>query len=216
MKKVLMILGGMWHNFDGFEKCITPVFDEAGYKVEATYDLDQLLHLPEGVFSAVISDTCFSLHSEGHDDQGPEGLSSAQVQAIREWVSMGGGFLAVHAASVAGTSGADYSRLVGGQFIEHPPAFSFTVYPLYPGHYITEGVPCFTVFDEFYIEKLTTPVDLHMVAVDRGQAFPMVWSKNEGKGRVAHVAMGHSNSVWELPPYQKLLKQALVWVTGQD
>jgi uncharacterized protein len=209
MKKVLMILGGMWHDFEGFSKVMIPVFQTAGYAVEATYDLDRLLNLEQKGIEGVISDTCFSLHREGHDDRGPEGLSDNQVSG---WVAQGGGLLAVHAATVAGKSNAEYKRLLGGLFIEHPPAFTFPVFPMYNEHPIIQGIQAFTVQDEFYMEKLTTPVDVHMAAVDRGVGYPMVWSKTEGKGRVAHVAMGHGPEVWNLAPYQRLLAQALGWV----
>lgn len=214
MKKVLMILGGMWHDFEGFSTVMLPAFAAAGYAVEATYDLDRLLRLEAEGFAGVVSDTCFSLHREGQEDRGPEGLSDAQVNALSGWVQKGGGLLAVHAATVAGKSHPEYSRLLGGLFIEHPPAFAFPVYPMYNEHPITQGVRSFAVFDEFYMEKLTTPVDVHMVAFDRGVGYPMAWSKTEGKGRVAHVAMGHGPEVWNLPQYQKLLVQALDWVTG--
>jgi type 1 glutamine amidotransferase len=214
MKKALMIHGGMWHDFDGFEKIIAPVLQAAGYAIDSTYDLNRLLRLEQEGYAAVISGTCFSIHRAGQEDRGPEGLDDSQVQALSGWVQKGGGLLAVHAATVTGKSNPEYKRLLGGEFIEHPPAFSFTVYPVYPGHPITQGVSCFTVFDEFYIEKLTTAVDIQLVAFDRGQAYPMAWSKREGSGRVAHVAMGHASSVWNLPDYQRLMTQSLNWVVS--
>lgn len=212
MKKVLILMGGTWHDFEGFTQAFTPVLEAAGYAVEATYDMDRLLTLKRDGVDCVLSNTCFTKHREGYNDTGPEGLTDAQVDGLSEWVKAGGALLAVHAATVAGDSKDEYKLLLGGEFIEHPPAFAFQVLPMYNEHPITEGVPSFSVFDEFYMEKLTTPVDVHMAAFDRGKAYPMVWSKAEGKGRVAHVAMGHSLEVWTLPQYQRLVVQALNWV----
>ncbi len=214
MKKVLILMGGTWHDFEGFTRTFTPIFQAAGYMVEATYDMDRLLTLKQDGVDCVLSNTCFTKHREGYHDTGPEGLTDAQVDGLSQWVQAGGALLAVHAATVAGDSKSEYKRLLGGEFIEHPPAYAFQVFPMYNEHPITAGIPAFCVYDEFYMEKLTTPVDIHMAAFDRGVAYPMVWSKHEGRGRVAHVAMGHSLEVWALAPYQRLVTQALHWVCG--
>jgi hypothetical protein len=42
------------------------------------------------------------------------------------------------------------------------------------------GIEAFTVHDEFYVERQTADVQVHMVAFDRGVAYPMVW-RNEGR-----------------------------------
>jgi type 1 glutamine amidotransferase len=80
-------------------------------------------------------------------------------------------------------------------------------------HPITAGIEAFTVHDEFYIQTHTPDVQVHMVACDRGAAYPMVWSRTEGRGRVAHIAPGHSQEVWDLEPYQRLLLQTIAWLT---
>ncbi len=213
-KKLLIILGGMWHDFDGFTAAMSPVFREAGWQAESTYDLDRLLTLADEGIDVVLSYTSLSLHREGYADRGPESLTYAQVMALRDWVRRGGGLLAAHAATVIGKSDPSLGELMGGFFVEHPPQFAFTVYPMNDEHPITCGVEAFAVHDEFYIQKIVSPVTVHMVALDRGTAHPMVWSKQEGLGRVAHVAMGHSALVWDLAPYRRLMLQALEWVAG--
>jgi len=215
-KKVLILLGGLWHDFDGFAKAMTVLLEEAGCKVETTYDLDCLLGLDELGIDLLMSYTSLSPHREGYDDQTPELLTDAQVNGLCSWVRQGGGLMAAHSATVIGKSDPALGELMGGVFIEHPPQFAFTVYPVYGEHPITDGIEAFTVHDEFYIEKLVGPVEVHMVAIDRGTAYPMVWSKAEGQGRVSHVAMGHSELVWDLPPFRKLMLQALEWTAERD
>ncbi|MBN1812062.1 MAG: ThuA domain-containing protein [Anaerolineae bacterium] len=212
-KKILMTLGGTWHDFDGFAAAMTPVLQKAGYEVDATYDLDALAQVAEGGYDLVLLNTCIG---EVRQDDGPTapGLTDAQAESLASWVQGGGGLLAVHAATVAGQTSPALRALVGGVFVEHPPQFSFTVYPLYKEHPITAGIGAFTVHDEFYVQAYDDTVAIHAIALDRGVAHPMVWSKSEGKGRVVYIAMGHGPEVWELEPYQRLVLQAIEWLTA--
>ena len=120
--------------------------------------------------------------------------------------------MSLHAATVASQTSPVLHALQGGVFVTHPPQFSFTVYPLYGEHPITTGVTAFAVHDEFYVQAYDPSVEVLAVALDRGVAHPMVWSKQEEKGRVAHIAMGHDLGVWSLEPYQRLVLQAIAWL----
>jgi type 1 glutamine amidotransferase len=211
-EKILMLLGGTWHDFEGFAEAITPVLEEAGHAVDATYDLDALTRIAAEGYDLVLLNTCIG---EMRKDDGPTapGLSSDQAESLAGWVADGGGLLAVHAATVAGQTSPALRALVGGVFVEHPPQFSFTVYPLYGEHPITAGIEAFTVHDEFYVQAYDDAVSIHAVALDRGVAHPMVWSRREGRGRVAYVALGHGPEVWGLEPYRRLMLQAVAWST---
>jgi hypothetical protein len=208
-----MVLGGTWHDFDGFAAAMTPILEKAGHAVDATYDLDALTRIAEGHYNLVLLNTCVG---EQREDIGPTapGFTDAQAERLASWVQGGGGLLAVHAATVASQSSPALRTLLGGVFVTHPPQFSFTVYPLYEEHPITAGIKAFAVHDEFYVQDYDPSVEIHMVALDRGVAHPMVWSKREGKGRVAYVAMGHDLGVWSLEPYQRLTLQAIDWLTA--
>lgn len=211
-KSMLFVLGGIWHDFEGFTSAIAPIFEASGWVVRKTYDLNELLALGRDKVDVVVSYTCLGKHREGYDDHGPERMEDEQVHALSAWVQSGGKLFAVHSATVLAGSNHELGRLMGGVFVEHPPAFSFTVYPFAKAHPITEGVGAFTVHDEFYVQTLVTPVEIHMIALDRGVAYPMVWSKREGAGKVAHVAMGHGPEVWNLEPYQRLMRQGVDWL----
>ena len=213
-KRILLGLGGTWHDFEGFAAVMGPVMEAAGHSVEATYDLDALTRLDEGRYDVVLLYTCLGVPQEDEGDPALAGHTDAQVEALSEWVRSGGGLLATHAATVAGQSNAVLRELMGGVFVSHPPPFVFTVYPLYREHPITDSVEAFTVHDEFYMEIHEPSVDVHMVAIDRGVVYPMVWTKNEGEGRVAHVGMGHDEKVWCLGPYQRLMLQAIAWLAA--
>jgi type 1 glutamine amidotransferase len=210
-KSILLVLGGIYHDFDGFAAAMTPVLEAAGYTVRATYNLDDLIRLEESRPDVVLLYTSLSAPREG--ETRTAGHTPAQVEALVRWVRGGGRLMGVHAATVAGQFSVDFKALLGGAFISHPPQFSFTVYPLYHEHPITAGIEAFTVHDEFYVQQCDESIRIHMVALDRGIAHPMVWSKAEGLGRVAYVAMGHGLEVWTLEPYRRLVLQGVDWVT---
>ena len=217
--RILMILGGIFHDFEGFSNWITPVFSEQGYELTKAYDLDELLTLPHGAYDLVVSYTSLSKHREGENDTHPETLTDAQTEALTQWVEAGGAVLLVHAATVSGKANPRMKALYGGVFVSHPPQFSFTVYPFSREHAVTTGVDAFSVFDEFYVQEYEPSVEIHMAAEDRGVMHPMVWSQQVEKGRVVHIAMGHSERVWLLPQYRKLIAQAVQWllsITGSD
>ncbi|MFO7917955.1 MAG: ThuA domain-containing protein [Anaerolineae bacterium] len=213
-KRILIILGGIYHDFEGFTSTIKPVLEAGGYTVEATYDLDKLTTLQESPYDLVLSYTSLSRHREGQGDTHPEYLTPEQTAGLAHWVRTGGAFLTVHCGTVVGKENPAFKALAGGVFVEHPPQFSFMVYPLYHEHPIIAGIEAFSVKDEFYIQDYEPGLDVHMVAVHEGVAHPMVWSKQECSGRVAHIAMGHSEAVWSLPSYQQVIRQTVDWLTS--
>lgn len=212
-KRVTLLLGGMFHDFQGFETHVRPVLEAAGHTVTPSYDYDDLCGL-SGTCDVVLSYTSLSRHREGMPTTTPESFTPEQTQALVEWVRGGGALVGVHSASVMGKDNPPMQALLGGRFINHPPQFVFTVYPTFREHPITEGVGAFSVHDELYVQEYDPSINIHMVTVDRGVAYPMVWSRLEGQGRVAHITMGHDAKVWTLPPFQRLLLQALDWSTA--
>jgi hypothetical protein len=86
---------------------------------------------------------------------------------------------------------------------------TFAVYPTRLEHPIMEGIEAFCVRDELYMQAYNKDVVVLMVAVDRGVAYPMVWTRDEGQGRVAHIALGHTSEVWESAHFQCDDRQAV-------
>ncbi len=212
--KILLVLGGNWHDFDGFATAFRGYFAEHDGEIVATHDADQLLTLEKEGIDLVALYTCLG----GSNQQGriAEDMTPAQVQALAAWVEGGGRLLALHAATVMREENATLRHLLGGRFLSHPPQFDFTLLPLFREHPITAGVGAFTVHDEFYIQTYAAEVDLHMVAAERGVAYPMLWTKQAGQGSVVYLAPGHSAAVWDLAPYRQLVRQSVQWLAAQS
>ena len=214
-KHMLILLGGLHHDFDGFGRAMKPVFETDDWSVESTYDLDVLTRLDEADYQVVLSYTCLSKNIPEQEKPTPERLTDEQIHGLSGWVQQGGGLLAVHCATVIGESNPDLARLLGGSFISHPAPLAFTVYPVSDGHPIISNVPPFDVHDEFYIERCEPSVAIHMSAEYEGATHPMAWSKPEGVGRVVHIAPGHFPDVWNHPHYQRLMIQAVHWLSEE-
>ena len=211
-KNMLLLLGGIYHDFDGFRESMAPFFQQQGYNVHVTYDFDALVEPTLAEVEVIVLNTCLG----GPRPQGPwaADLNTAQTASLVNWVQAGGGLLGLHAATVIGEGSQRLRRLLGGYFVEHPPEAEFTVMPLYREHPITQGLDAFVVQDELFINAYESDVEIHMAASHRGVCHPLVWTRHEEAGRVAYIALGHSEKVWLLPAYRKLMTQALMWLTA--
>ncbi len=212
MANILLVLGGQWHDFDGFATAMQPILVENGHRLDVTYDFDTLSHINETTYDLLISYTCLTEAPEGRTTESPTRFSDSQIKALMQWVQNGGGLLAVHSATVAGSSSPGLEELLGGAFVSHPEQLIYSVVPLSAPHPITSGIEAFEVCDELYIERYDSSDMIHMVAIYEDIAYPLVWSRLEGQGRVAHIAPGHSSQTWENNTYQRLMLQAIRWL----
>jgi len=214
-KQALLLLGGTWHDFKGFAQWVKPLLAEQGYAVVSTYDPDALLRLREDGTALVVQYTSFGAHLQF--PEATPGLTAAQTEALRAWVSDGGRLLGVHSATVVGVAPNEAQQmLLGARFVEHPPQFCFGVYPLEREHPMLTDVEALMVHDEFYMQVYGDDCDVLMVSLDRGRAYPMVWTRQEGAGRVAYVGMEHSAAVWQLEGYGQLMRNTVAWMQGPE
>ncbi|RYD86825.1 MAG: dehydrogenase, partial [Sphingobacteriales bacterium] len=117
----------------------------------------------------------------------------------------------------------EYVKMVGGQFWRHRMDTIQTL-TVQPGHPAIMGLKPFKAYDETYLhEKLQA--DNNVLAVrdikadqekDRpGQKTePYTWTRNYGKGRVFYTAYGHDQRTWNVPGFQDLIEQGILWAVG--
>lgn len=217
-KRTLILLGGAWHDFVGFAEIIPALLAEEGLASEPTYDPDDLLRLglAEERRDLVVLYTCYDESGETGEGPGARRPTNEQVRALADWVQGGGALLGIHGATVAGESAPAFGALLGASFVSHPARHDFTVYPVAVPHPITAGIEPFTVRDELYLHEFEASPDVHMVALYGGAAHPLVWSRREGRGRVAYLALGHDREVWDHPAFRRILRQAARWLIGPN
>lgn len=152
-------------------------------------------------------------------------LTRPQREGLTDFVARGGGYLGVHCAadltSVGdGDGGLDHRRepvpelreLVGGHFLDHPRQSTFGV-EIVDAHPVTEGVESFEVFDEPYEVEVDDDVCV-LARMDHPglPAYPVVWTRPYGDGRVCYASLGHTEEAFAHDEYRKLLRNAVGWV----
>jgi type 1 glutamine amidotransferase len=142
-------------------------------------------------------------------------IAPEQEKALLEFVASGKGFLPIHSASFCFQNSPDYIALVGAQFQRHGTG-EFTAEIVKPDHPTLKGITPFQVWDETYVHtKHNTDRTVLMERVDAEGREPWTWVRTHGEGRVFYTAYGHDERAWGHPMFQRLLRNAILWVTGR-
>jgi hypothetical protein len=144
-----------------------------------------------------------------------------QQQALADAVAHGKGLLALHASCVLGADEQDRAMvdLLGCRYLSHGPGHHEGTYEVHVDgeHPITSGVGDFTLFDEYYVIELSGP-DVRVLAWRDAEnaTEPLLYVREHGAGRVCYLALGHDMRAWGQPMFQRLVRQAIRWVSGVD
>lgn len=164
-------------------------------------------------------------------------LTAEQRQALKDWLSAGGGWLGIHA------SGGDFSyqwdwyvdTLIGAQFVGHTmrpqfqdaevlvdnPALALTAHLPRPWLVPQEEWYAFDANprDKGYDILLTLDKDSYtthgpsFMGNDRMEGeHPIAWRHHVGEGRALYTAIGHQAATYRMPAYQQFLVQAMHWL----
>jgi type 1 glutamine amidotransferase len=145
-------------------------------------------------------------------------MTPEQERAIVSFVERGGGFLNLHNAMGLYPEHGAYLNLIGGRYIGHGPLERFRVEVVDRDHPVTRGVSAFFVADEQH----TPPFDkecVHLLLQNRsddGKSAAAGWVREAGRGRLCHLANGHTLEALVHPMYQKLMCNAVRWCLRQD
>ncbi|MET9655029.1 ThuA domain-containing protein [Streptomyces sp. JL2001] len=144
--------------------------------------------------------------------------------AFEAYVRRGGGLLAVHAAANAEPDWPFYGRLLGTRFDGHPEIQPGVVCVADGDHPATAGLPDRWAWtDEWYnftanprgsgVRVLATADESSYRGGTLGADHPLVWCREEGRGRVLFTALGHAPEAYGDPVFRAHLAGALLWVT---
>ena len=145
-------------------------------------------------------------------------LSSAQQDALIEFVRGGHGFIGVHSATDTLYEWPDYGRLVGAYFREHPWTQQGGVIVEDQSHPATAGLgDRFTLVEEFYTfqenprGRVQVLLRLDAASVASSGDYPLAWSQSFGAGRSYYNALGHFSETWNDSRFQRQLAGAIRW-----
>ncbi len=152
------------------------------------------------------------------DDTDYVWMTQEQQDAVVHWVHDGGSFLNLHNSMGLYPASGGYLELVGGAYTGHGPLERFRVEVVDREHPVTRGVSDFSVADEQH-----TPVydknKVHLLLQNRsddGTVAAAGWAYEPGKGRLCHLANGHTREALSHPMYQRLMKNAINWCLRRE
>ncbi len=141
-------------------------------------------------------------------------ISELALSCFDDFISSGGGALAIHSVTASFLQQERFSAIIGGRFVAHDPVEEFTITPTSPKSRIFAGIPPFPVKDELYRHEVQPDVHTHFTAMHQGQAIPVVWTRCHGEGRVCYVSPGHRAATLRVFEFQQILTLGLRWVCG--
>ena len=201
-KKVLMLVGGMYHPWESCAGIFKDFMEATGrYTVTVTEDRDALKSGPIAGFDAV------AIYTQGGK------LTKDQEKGIVGFVQNGGALIALHSAAASWLANADYIAMLGGAFKGHGPVLEFPVNPTDGDHMITRRIPPFRITDELYLLNKFDPKAVNLLATAhwQGKDVPVAYTKEYGEGRVFFLALGHDERAFNHPDFQKLVKRGADW-----
>ncbi len=208
MQKILYVYGGPeFHPTEWVGQELAGLLAADGrFVLETTADLDTLAKLPGSDYAAVV------LYTTGFAND----LTPAREKGLLTFVKNGGGFLGLHSAADSFRGNRAYVDMLGSEFLTHPHHHEFNVAIIEKGHYLTQRVPDFTLFDEMYhLQSFdASAVTVLATTVWQNEKMPMAYTKPYGDGRVVYLANGHTQQAWKHPDFRKLVLRGVAWAAG--
>jgi type 1 glutamine amidotransferase len=143
------------------------------------------------------------------------------IAAMLDFVRRGGALIGIHCAADSFTSDAAYIAALGGKFRTHPAPLDIAVEFVDTDHPVTQGLASFTVRDELYLFSDYDPSRVHLLAQTRSYTgegldpIPICWLRDEGKGRVFYLSLGHFPEAMASRDWQALFARGVRWALRQ-
>ena len=239
--RALALVGDRYHNADYICVSLNRVFRELDIPIDYTIQYDQLsasllkdyqllLILRDGMIwpGGYLGPDAYEAYEA--DLETPKSFPEAkpvnwiteeQGTAIKDFVTSGNGFYALHNSSHISLSSKNYREVMGGAYIGHPPLRPFQVRATENKHPITAGMSSFVVNDEqHYVTYDKDPKHVILEAEnidglkfeDLGTRSVSGWAYDFGQGRVVFTAVGHTiHAMWN-PQYIEIQKRSVRWL----
>lgn len=215
-KRALIVWGG-WdgHDPEAVARHLAEMLTAEGCDVEVSHTLDSLRDLEALKRLSLI----VPVWTMGQ-------IAGDQVGALCAAVESGVGIAGCHGGMCdAFRDATDYQLMTGGQWVAHPgnDDVEYTVRVTDRDHYVTRGLPDFTVRSEQYY--LHVDPSNRVLAVTRfpvadgphtpNGAFdmPVVWTRFHGAGRVFYCSLGHNAAIVAMPEAHEIMRRGLLWAS---
>ncbi|MFF1547113.1 ThuA domain-containing protein [Streptomyces sp. NPDC058291] len=155
-----------------------------------------------------------------------EVLTPAGRDRLTRYVESGGGFAGVHAAACTEYDWPYYGELLGARFDRHPeyqPGKALVEDREHPATCLLPDVWRFT--DEWYDFRANPRDQVRVLAVadessyeggGMGSDHPLIWCREQGRGRVFYTALGHAADAYHDPSFLAHLVGGLMWVARAE
>jgi type 1 glutamine amidotransferase len=150
-------------------------------------------------------------------------ISSATRTALANYANSGRGLIAYHPGTwYAWPNFPDWNKsVIGGGARGHDKYGEFEVKATGTQHPIVAGVsPSFRISDELYhfqVDPNGVPIDVLLTATSTQKpgTYPQVFVVKHPKSRICGITLGHDAKAHDLPDFQKLLTNAVLWAGGK-
>ncbi len=243
---VLLICGGKYHDFDFARlELLKLMHEHERLRVRVASDYRACADLDD--VDCLITYTCDEVPT---DDEAAE---------LRRWLERGRRWYALHGTNSiiewlsfeplkVGTpeKAQDFMRMLGSQFLAHPPVGPFTVQVSDPDDPLVAGIEPFETTDELYLSRdygdnhallhcrfTGTITDFDHGDWPSDEPHLVFYRRSVGEGEVLYLTLGHCRGrydmqplmeeypavercSWELPVYYELLRRGIRWMAKLD
>jgi len=159
------------------------------------------------------------------------GALPLDAEMLADWVAAGGALVGVHSATDTLAEDGVYPRLIGAIFDGHPWNEEVELVIDAPDHpamapfmeRAMRTVPPRVMFtDEIYQFRTIAPDITVLMSLapevpkrEAGREYPLVWTREPGKGRVFYTALGHRPEVWRDEVFVRHLLEGVRWAARE-
>ncbi|HPU84617.1 MAG TPA: ThuA domain-containing protein [Candidatus Latescibacteria bacterium] len=201
--KVLQFAGGEIHDWKG-----------VGDEVEATLKEDSEFEVTRVNEDLNVFTTDLSAYDAVVFHYTVGSITDAQRDGLFNFVKSGKGFVGIHSAADSFRDSPEFRDFIGGYFVTHPRYRSYQVSVLDDKHPITEGLDEFVVTDEQYITDYDPRVNVLATGLYKGKAYPVIWTKSFGKGKICYNALGHDANACKNMYFKLTLVRGVKWAAA--
>jgi type 1 glutamine amidotransferase len=232
MSGAVIYAGGIAHPFEQAAPALRTILEDVGFAARISFELDEVLGWLKADADALLVVYALRWSMTQHEKYATHRaqwslvLADTAREAITRHVGAGAGLLGVHTASICFDNWPEWRDVLGGAWRwgkSWHPALGPVQVRLDRTHFLTRGLPDFSLNDEVYSDLDFAP-GVEIAGHAEGQqdeasratgSQPALWTHRYGRGRVVCDSLGHDAASLGHPVHRRLLQRAALWICGQ-